>query len=824
MQQLHLICNAHLDPVWLWEWQEGAAEALSTFRTAADFCEAYDGFVFNHNEALLYQWVEEYEPELFGRIQRLVAAGRWHIMGGWFLQPDCNMPSGESFVRQILVGRSYFAEKFGVQPSTAINFDSFGHTRGLVQILKKAGYDSYLFCRPPQTACPLPADDFRWIGYDGSAITVHRAAGHYLSARGEAAEKVTKWIQQRPDRPVGLVLWGVGDHGGGPSRVDLEDLQRLQSSTSAYAVRHSTPEAYFEDLNAQDSQLPLHYGDLNAWAVGCYTSQARIKQTHRLLENELFSTEKMLASAALNGLLAYPHQELAQAQRDLLLAEFHDILPGSSIQPVEEAALRLMQHGLEILSRLKTRAFFALCRGQKKAAEGEIPILICNPHPYPVSGIFECEFQLPDQNWQDTFSSPVVSQNGRTIPSQAEKEQSNLNLDWRKRVVFAAELAPGQISRFDCALQVLPRKPEPQLQPQDGKITLKTERLEVVINCATGLMDRYRVDGVDYVAENAFQPLVIGDDDDPWGMNVRGFREVVGRFSLMSPAEGTAFSGVREPVLDSVRVIEDGAVRTVVEAVFSYGHSFVCLHYKLPKQGTEIEVRVRVLWNEKSRMLKLALPTPFPDGRYSGQMAFGVAELPADGREVVAQKWVSVCSADGRQALTCINHGVYGSDFAGGELRLSLLRSPGYAAHPINDRPVMPQDRFSPRIDQGERCFTFWVNGGPARTRREQIDWEALGHNETPFALSFFPSGAGDSPRPAVLLHDPVVQMTAFKQADRSQDYVIRVFEPTGEPRSTVLEVVPLGIRQEIRLSGFEIKTFKVDVVRRTLSEVDLMI
>ena len=116
MQQLHLLCNAHLDPVWLWEWEKGAAEALSTFQTAADFCEAYDGFVFNHNEALLYQWVEEYEPELFSRIQRLVAAGRWHIMGGWFLQPDCNMPSGESFVRQILVGRAYFAKKFGVQP------------------------------------------------------------------------------------------------------------------------------------------------------------------------------------------------------------------------------------------------------------------------------------------------------------------------------------------------------------------------------------------------------------------------------------------------------------------------------------------------------------------------------------------------------------------------------------------------------------------------------------------------------------------------------------------------------------------------------------
>ena len=113
MKNLHLVCNAHLDPVWLWELEEGLAETLSTFRVAADFCENYDGFVFNHNESLLYKWVEEYDYELFTRIQRLVKEGKWHIMGGWYLQPDCNMPSGESFVRQILSGKKYFMAKLG---------------------------------------------------------------------------------------------------------------------------------------------------------------------------------------------------------------------------------------------------------------------------------------------------------------------------------------------------------------------------------------------------------------------------------------------------------------------------------------------------------------------------------------------------------------------------------------------------------------------------------------------------------------------------------------------------------------------------------------
>jgi len=144
MKTVHLVCNAHLDPVWLWEWQEGAAEAMSTFRVAADFCEEFDAFVFNHNEAILYRWVEQYEPALFRRIQRLVRRKRWHIMGGWYLQPDCNMPSGESFVRQILMGRDYFSRKFGVRPTTAINFEpraattpTFSAARGKATALSK---------------------------------------------------------------------------------------------------------------------------------------------------------------------------------------------------------------------------------------------------------------------------------------------------------------------------------------------------------------------------------------------------------------------------------------------------------------------------------------------------------------------------------------------------------------------------------------------------------------------------------------------------------------------------------------------------------------
>ncbi len=333
-KHVHLICNAHLDPVWLWEMDEGIAEALSTFRIAAELCETHEGFVFNHNEALLYQWVLEHDPDLFAKIQRLVQEGKWHIMGGWFLQPDCNMPSGEALVRQILVGRAFFSKHFGKNPTTAINFDPFGHSRGLVQILAGSGYDSYVFTRPIAYFIQLPDDIFTWVGYDGSTVTGIRR-GVYNSLLGKARELIEKTMQKESGRTVLPILWGIGNHGGGPSKLDLQMIDALiQEQIGTVSISHSTPEAFHTDLTGRTdvSQLPRWEGDLNPWAPGCYTSQIRIKQRYRKLENLYFSLERMAVHAEILVQMAYPWEELHDAQQDLLIAQFHDILPGSSIE------------------------------------------------------------------------------------------------------------------------------------------------------------------------------------------------------------------------------------------------------------------------------------------------------------------------------------------------------------------------------------------------------------------------------------------------------------------------------------------------------------
>lgn len=823
MKKIHLICNAHIDPVWQWEWEEGASAAVSTFRAAADFCDEFNGFIFSHNEVTLYQWVEEYEPQLFERIKRHVAAGKWHIMGGWYLQPDCNMPSGESFVRQILLGRQYFKKKFGVTPTTAINFDSFGHSRGLVQIMKKSGYDSYLFTRPDQPDFWLKPGDFIWVGYDGSEIMAQKVSCGYNSSLGKVQEKIKSFIIENPDKELSLLLWGVGNHGGGPSRIDLNSIEELKRGIADYEIIHSTPENYFMELRDANIQLPRVETDLNPRFPGCYTSQIRIKQKHRLLENELYLTEKMLSAANIHGLLKYPAEELKEAFKDLMTSEFHDILPGSSVQPVEETSIRILDHGLEIASRLKARAFFALSAGQEKAIEGEYPLLVYNPHPYKVKGLFECEFMLADQNWKEEFSMPFVLHNGTPIPSQPEKELSNLNLDWRKRVVFEAELEPSQINRFNCFIKVMPQKPKPILKSEDGYIHFKNGELEVDINCTTGLIDKYCIDGVNYLKRNAFLPVVVKDNDDSWRMDINRFDDVEGNFSLMEPQIGTQYSGVCDGILESVRVVEDGDVRSVVEAVLTYDLSQICMTYKLPKNGTEIEVQIRVNWNEKSKMLKLSIPTVFEDTAYIGQTAYGVGKLPANGDEVVSQKWCSAVSNMDHKAFTVINNGVYGSSCSNGEIRISLLRSPGYCAHPILGRPILPQDRFLPRVDQGERIYSFWVNAGPAADRLGHIDREALAHNEKPYTLSFFPSGDGLKAGTAVSLEGDTILLTAMKKSEDGTGYIYRLFNPGEGIKTLRLSIPPLNISQQVSLGCYEIKTLRLDEDHSSLSEVGLM-
>ena len=821
----YLFCNAHLDPVWLWQWESGMAEGLSTYRAAADFVDEYPDFIFNHNESLVYEWVEEHDPALFERIKRQVAEGRWKIIGGWFLQPDCNIPSGESIYRQVLRGRIYFYDKFGEVPVTAANFDSFGHAQGLVQMFEKCGYQYYVNIRPGRGNYDFDSEDFLWKGYDGkSEIIVHRSDRGYNSVFGTAAEEVKKFNEKWSENENGLFFWGVGNHGGGPSRKDLNDLAALQAE--GMDIFHSTPDDYFQTVDKD--KIPVVDKGLNHFMQGCYTSIIRIKQKHRQLENDLVMVEKMASHAAMAGLSTYEKAKIDDAWRDLLFAEFHDSLPGSCIQPVEDDILRMLDHGLEIMNQLKAKYFMALSAGQEKIKDGNsVPILVYNPHPFPYTQPIDVEFLLPRQLWHKEFSNPIVYQDGIRIPCQQAKESANFYMDWCKRVIFETTLPPTSMSRFDVFFEVIEKRPTPEPWPMfrrpsgehrpDGQrrpfrmgFFIETAKGHVVVNPRTGLVDSYVVDGKEYLKPGSFAVEVFNDSFNCWdGRPLFNPRHPIGQFTPMSPGQATDFAGVKGSLVQPVRITDDGEIQTVIEADLQYNLSRMLVRYIIHKLTGVLEVELRVFYAESEKRLKLNIPTALESGEYMGQTIFGREKLRADYWEVLSQYWQAV--ADDEHAVGIIDDSVYGSHCFEGTVGLSLVRSAGYGAGRSAWGEPFHELMYQSRMDQGERRYRFRLEVGKKEDVLSRIDRAAAQFNQKAYPLAFCPSGNGTKPAPLVSIDKENVALSAFKQSERDASvYILRLFECQGIATTTQVDVPVAGTSASIDFAPFEIKTFQV--------------
>jgi len=795
MKEIHLLCNAHLDPVWQWQRAEGVAEAISTFRVAADFCEEFDGFVFNHNESLLYEWIEEYEPALFERIKRLVKEGKWRIMGGWYLQPDCLIPSGESMIRQIEIGRNYFKEKFGVVPETAINFDPFGHSQGMVQILKKCGYTSYIFMRPNDF---VKEHDFTWKGYDGSEIYGHCIDGGYNTHLHEVPKRIDEFLKQAHEG-ANLMLWGIGNHGGGPSRSDLIDIEEYKKAHPEIKIVHSWCENYFDKSN----KINLRTIDASIvhCMVGCYTSMVRIKQLHRRLENELLLCEKMLAISGVE----YDKKLMQEAEKALLFSEFHDILPGSMVKKSEDEAIRLLNHGSEILSQLCLKSFFKLCDGQKKSKDGEIPAFIFNPHPYEIEQEIELEFQLQDQNWNTDYitSVKVRTEDNLYLPVQNEKESSTIPLDWRKRVCFRARLKPMTITRFDLELVKLDSSKsgiEPCMQ-NDTHFIFNNENMHLLINKRTGLIDKYSVNGKDYLNPSSCEIVAYSDNEDPWGMTVDGFYDRIGAFKALTTEEANEFNGYPQFAEGNVRIIENGSVRTKIQAIMKHNNSYAIVEYTIPKHDSYVDIKIKTLANDANVLYKLGFNTTFDRADFVGQQMFGKEEMLQEEKEVTFQKWCGLFKDD--NGFVVLNRGTHGGSCKDGRMNLTLMRTPVYCAHPIPDRILTKEDRNFDHIDMGEREFEYRIMANDG-----MIEMAAEVYNQQPFSMYFFPSGDGRIVNNDTVIQNPDIVMTRYYTNDEG-DIIVRLFNTKDSDNVTNFRIN--GNNYSIHFTKYEVKTFIVN-------------
>ena len=690
MKELHLVCNAHLDPVWMWDWTEGASEAISTFYSAVELAEEFD-YVFCHNEVLLYEFIEKYDAELFEKIKKLVNSGKWRIMGGWYVQPDVVAPTGESIIRQVYLGKKYFTEKFGVNSTTALNFDSFGHPRGLTQALKICGYDSYLICRPMEDRFHLEQNPFKWVGYDDSEIKVFRMDGDtiYCSPLGHAEENIRQKLKLLGERDYALVLWGVGNHGGGPSRKDLQDIERMMNEED-YKIIHSYPEAYFEKVDPK-FEIKETLGNI---FIKCYSSMSRVKRRHAELENALYLTEKMVSVAdSIKGASDYT-KEFDEAMRDMAFVEFHDILSGTCAEDGERSALKKCDHALEILDNIKLKAFFTLAEDFEKAQEGTFPIFIFNPNPFDFLTSTEAEFLLLDAICDDERKYEITAFVGdKEVPCQVIKELSNINYDRRKRIALKVNLKAMEITRVDLHIKVVPKVLAPMVTPDF--IEVKDEFKTVVIDKKKGLITSYKVGDKELIAGDIFVPYIFDDSADPWGFADKTMGTNMRRIPLAT-GEEDLFKDI-----ESCRITQDGDVLTQVESLFKKEGFEIRLLYKIYKGLPYVDVTCNILYDDKLKGIRLGF-----ENEKSAQVAMtlGRENLTFDYREKPMHRFMRLNSG-----LTIANDGTFSAVGDETGAYMTLLNGSMYCAHLIGDRPLIDYTRFITPIEIGWHTFNYRI-------------------------------------------------------------------------------------------------------------------
>ena len=291
MKTVHIILNAHLDPVWLWSWRDGLDEVLNTSRYICGLLDQNPDAIFTRGEAWIYEQILKLDPGLFERIKSHVAAGRWSIVGGWYIQPDCNQPSGFAMEKQIALGKEFFCKYFGRFPKAGYNVDSFGHSAGLPDYMAAAGQSYYVYTRPNSVEMKQPGRLFRWKGkHAGREVIAFRPPTYNNSAPEEA--HIREALSELPDGiDHTMCFMGIGDHGGGPTEELLEWCRAHRESFDGVRLEFSSVEKFFAAVAPDFAKLPLHVGDLQQHAIGCYSVHHRVKGQLRKAEHALAMAE-----------------------------------------------------------------------------------------------------------------------------------------------------------------------------------------------------------------------------------------------------------------------------------------------------------------------------------------------------------------------------------------------------------------------------------------------------------------------------------------------------------------------------------------------------
>ncbi|MFO0836210.1 MAG: glycoside hydrolase family 38 C-terminal domain-containing protein [Phycisphaerales bacterium] len=796
--------HAHIDTAWLWRLDQTRRKCLRTFATALRMLDDHPRYLFLCSQAQQYAWVECDSPTLFARIARHVSSGRWEPGGAMWIEPDANLPSGESLIRQLVHGTRYWRECFGDQGAQRYLYlpDTFGFPGTLPQLIAQSGLDTFIANKLAwNDTNEFPHSTFLWQGLDGTRVLSHMTPGLEYNATNTPPElRKGRVNHERKDAgraPIWLQPFGFGDGGGGPTEWMLDNLVLADTCPEMPATRVATPRDFVRELHAaaRSTELPVHAGELYLERHrGTYTTQAWIKNANRRAERALRRAEWLACAAPGSSLLPREVRgALDEAWKLLLLNQFHDILPGSSIGEVYGDAREQFETITATAAAITAQGIQAWCGAESRAAPAPSPSrstsdarstrtpaaqshVVFNPCSSPRSEVI-------DIDGTPRFVADVPAMGCRVVAGTASKATSlpPVTLDGltlANSLISCTLDATGAItglvhlpSGAQLAEAAAPRGPS-RAAPHAGSSNSPPDP-------ARGVLGRL----VTYRDEPKYW--------EAWDIDEDYLNHAT---ALDSPA-------------DSWRVVELNPLRASVEFVRRFGKgSTITQRYQLRAGSPRVDVRCHVDWREERTLLRVLFATSVRGNQATYDASLGFVtrgtgrETPHDRArfEVPAHRWMDL-SAPGA-GLAILNDCKYGHSCHGHVMGLSLLRSARFP---------------DPRADIGEHEFTYSLMPHDGDWRRACVDIEAEALNDSMFAAS---GSAPDSPgvlaptassswSPFTLEHDPRsrVEILAFKPGEDDDSLVLRLVETRGVG-------TPIRIRWTLPATQVE----EIDLLERT--------
>ncbi|MDR1663419.1 MAG: alpha-mannosidase [Clostridiales bacterium] len=781
--------HTHLDLAWLWTVEDSRRKAARTFTTHLELMELYPEYQFMCGQPLVYRFVKEDFPEIFEKVRKKVEGGRWEPEGAMWVEPDCNIPSGESLARQLLYGKQFFREEFGVDSKILWLPDSFGFTGSLPQILKLAGVDYFGTTKLSwNDTNKMPYDLFMWRGIDGTEIfscfTLHHAA--YLGPK--PVKEVWDDFKQKNIASHVLVPFGWGDAGGGPTEDMLEAGVRMARGIPGNpTVRFGKAGDFFRAAEAETkagARLPAWTGELYLeYHRGTYTTMAANKRYNRKCEFLLQDAEMFSVLAEIMAGAAYPAERLRKNWEKVLLNQFHDILPGSSVKAVYEVSRREYEEVLKDGGEILKEAAAAILRSEKKRA-------FLSSEGCPATGnLEECAvfnaLSFP-------YTGEAVVENPPEGLDSATIGDSPAQKTYDGKIIFYAENIPAKGYKT-LAVRRAAGTPDGEKisasgDPANQTVTLETPFFRVTVDAAGALDSLYDKRSCREVLRGRGNVLQAFDDlpycwNDAW--------DIAPHFEEKTRELNTA---------DRVEIIESGPVRTVVRVEKSFMQSRVKQDIILYARSPRIDFATVIDWRETHVMLKVLFPVSIHSEHAVYDIPFGNISRPTHRNtnwdsarfEVCGHKWADLSQGD--RGVSLLNDCKYGYDIAGGNLRLTLLKSPDYP---------------NTEADRCRHTFTYslfphlkgFAEGGTVQ--------EGYKLNDPPFTVWL--NGRGKGPAAFSLFQTDAenVFLESVKKAEDGGGIIVRLYEAFNMDAKFT---VSAGFKAE--------KIYECDLLERVLSEI----